>query len=563
MSNYQNPATGRAPSGEPDIHVGTPSIVPKRQIAPVTASDVSVNTTEGSAVPVVYGIARVKPMLCSIDDVRDYGTSNALHIGVEAKVGLVLGMGKCTILRIIQEGLSAREWESDLVVKFPALANYVNDGSDPATHVLDDGLSVPGVVKIWVQDSTLGGTLFLSMFHHMYYNVWNYINRNYSLQVGGTLPELSFLLKRDLSHTGISHYDITWAAGDGYTQPPYDYYGANPAAVIYDLLTNAQYGLGLSASDMDISSFNATADALFALKYGINLLIDQTADARSVIQEICDQTGAMLYLDSSGKFAMRYCDISDAENPVDTIEEEDLKSFTIAFKRLSDTVNDLSATYTEIEQDSTVCLARVLNTGNVEITGSRREATYSLSFFNNKLIASRRLYDILKYVSYPLSTMQATVSHKFFDLLPGDVVRVKINRRDIDQPYRIVRITENADSLDINLELSEVPYFTEASTFYQGANPEAEPINIGAGEDAEVLTFPAFSGTSTAFSAPFVDPAKVHVKWGAGQEQDGELANGTDFTCGADTIILDPVTFANDIQANALGLLFVYVWEVP
>jgi hypothetical protein len=85
----------------------------------------------------------------------------------------------------------------------------------------------------------------------------------------------------------------------------------------------------------------------------------------------------------------------------------------------------------------------------------------------------------------------------------------------------------------------------------------------------QTLTFPAFSNTSTAAAAPFGTAADVRARFTPGQEQTGDLTNGVgtggvdfDMNVAKDRVILDPTKFLQDIQANALGLLSIDVWEV-
>lgn len=509
--------------------------------------------SENSTVPILYGTMRIYPNIVLSIDTKDYGKNvnknidggAASPIGIESHIELVFCAGHSIIKNIYRGASSVRSWINE-VVGLNGQSAVVNLGGNPNTNAMYEDLSIPGIVRmqlVGTPTSQSPSEWAVSSWFHIYYfgrRSMEYIEKSQAL------PDVSVSFFRRLIESPISNTIIGTSV--------------NPASVIYDLLTNVQYGLKIAVTNIDVASFNTIADILFASSTGISLLVNYS-EARRTIDKICSTVGISLIVNIDHKFELRKCQPIDGSSFVTTLLDAHFKTFTITMQTFEDTFNIVIATYTDHDQAKTKSIS-LSNEGNIALTGSRRKQTFDLSFFTDKDIATKRLFDILNTVSYPVSTIDCTVSEEFYWLEPGDVVRVKHTESNIDQPYRVITIYEPTyETNDLRLFLEEVPYYASGSEIYSAGTSEGTVIDTGTGESSENLTFPAFTDTATAFSAPFVDPTKVHVRWGSGQEATGELVYLTDFTISTDKIVLDATIFANTIQANALGLLNVDVWE--
>ena len=114
-------------------------------------------------------------------------------------------------------------------------------------------------------------------------------------------PPLQLTVRRDLSGSSpfanwkVEHTDVGPSWG-GIVD-----YGDNPAAVIYDLMTNTMYGLSVNPDDIDLPSFQTAADYFDDQRYGINLVIKQLGVVRSVISKVEANVGCQLIPNDSGK----------------------------------------------------------------------------------------------------------------------------------------------------------------------------------------------------------------------------------------------------------------------
>ena len=150
-----------------------------------------------------------------------------------------------------------------------------------SSYVGADGLIVWGVSKVDPVSLDVVLSLTLSEYHdaerrrlvtfgHPYDGLANCV---FLMDAGGNVQELSLVS----AGSGIS--DIN---GD-----------ANPALMIYDLLTHPFYGLRKSAAVIDQSSFDYAARTLANGGLGMSEIIDTATDADSMIGDILATSTAL------------------------------------------------------------------------------------------------------------------------------------------------------------------------------------------------------------------------------------------------------------------------------
>lgn len=76
-----------------------------------------------------------------------------------------------------------------------------------------------------------------------------------------------------------------------------DIHAMNPAHIIYECLTNSEWGRGLPASALDVASFTQAADTLYDEGLGLCLRWSRRDNLQSFIQTVIDHIGAAIYVD--------------------------------------------------------------------------------------------------------------------------------------------------------------------------------------------------------------------------------------------------------------------------
>ena len=244
-----------------------------------------------------------------------------------------------------------------------------------------------------------------------------------------------------------------------------DFIGDNPAAVIYDILTNKQYGLGIDSSKIDTDSFNEVGDSFDPILnpvamasnrlYGLNILWDTLSSARDLIDKIQDTTDIFLYEEDDIFYLRRM--YSDSARIVATLTNDMYSSFSYSKQSYKDLPNEFEGEYIDMRNNYEKKTIVIKNDAAIAMNGGRViRKKIDLSFFINREVASARLYEIMQRESYPRDSISATVNIKSYQLRPGDLVRVINTEYAIDGNYRVAKVdTGDIDSMDISLELQQ------------------------------------------------------------------------------------------------------------
>jgi len=99
-------------------------------------------------------------------------------------------------------------------------------------------------------------------------------------------------------------------------------YSRNGVLALYDYLTNTRYGLGLSASQIDTTSWTAAANYVDSKNWTFDMAFSQNDSAIDIIDTILAHIRCGLY-EYDGKFYLKYCDLND-EASVMTLTDDDI-----------------------------------------------------------------------------------------------------------------------------------------------------------------------------------------------------------------------------------------------
>jgi len=259
--------------------IGDPSVVYEPYARPYN-TDLS-QCEEGLLVPVTFGITRLGGNIIYFYAGMETSTED-LPIGIAPNVAWYypycwygIAMGKLSIIEIVGKNSTLP------VAKLNLSGIYFNDGTEDSTP-----FTVGAIDPIDRSGNTLTYINRIPGVAHIY------SDGNWHILLGpigesDSWPDLQFIIKR-VMETGLDFEDVDHVGAYE------NYYGANPAAVVYDMLTNAQWGAGVSVDDIDVDSFNSAASYFNDKGYGINLILSKSEDLRSVISKIESQVGCLL-----------------------------------------------------------------------------------------------------------------------------------------------------------------------------------------------------------------------------------------------------------------------------
>jgi hypothetical protein len=228
---------------------------------------------------------------------------------------------------------------------------------------------------------------------------------------------------------------------------------ANPINVIYELLTNTEWGFGFAASDIDVgfgSTFKNAADTMIAEGNGFSLFLDRALQAKDLLEELQRQIDGLVFLDQiTGKWRIK---LARADYDINTVPQLDETNVTAVedFTRGSwdDTTNQIQVKFDKRADEYKESYAVAQDQANAIIAGGglllTPISTGAASHYpgvKNGTLASNLAWRDLRVQSYPLARVTLTVNRENYNVRMGDVVAWTSPTLGFTQlPMRITRI---------------------------------------------------------------------------------------------------------------------------
>ena len=208
----------------------------------------------------------------------------------------------------------------------------------------------------------------------------------------------------------------------------YDYGGdADPAAAIYDVLTNSWSKIGLPASAIDEPSFLAASNVFKTEGHGYSRVHYDVEDGVSIISAILAQTDCALFEEpTSGKLKLKpiRADYTPALLPVfnesNIVEVEDY-----GIGGWKDSINEVRIAYTDRQASYKTTIAVAQSLANSTVNANRRRSkTIDYPGISNARIAALVAAREMNVLSRPLKKISLTVNRDGYNLRPGSCFKV-------------------------------------------------------------------------------------------------------------------------------------------
>jgi hypothetical protein len=233
---------------------------------------------------------------------------------------------------------------------------------------------------------------------------------------------------------------------------------ANPMCVAYDLMTGTLGKGAIPTSEIHEQSWAQCAATLYAEGHGMSGAFSQTRPLADHLFDLCRQIGGILYEDpsdglihatlirpNSDVFALREINKSNCKSIV---------NFAIGSQR--DQVSRVRVVYSSREHDYNDRDA----VSSMSHLGEMAESQLSFPYCTTKRLAYILADRELAQRCRPVIKMRAIVDRSFYDVVPGQLVRVKWTAPDIaDLVFRVARVDRGTLSdgqigLDLILDTS-------------------------------------------------------------------------------------------------------------
>lgn len=256
----------------------------------------------------------------------------------------------------------------------------------------------------------------------------------------------------------------------------------NPAHMVYQLLTDAEWGMGVPTSFLNDQVFRDTADNFFERGFGLSMLWNQQASIQDFLQIILDHVGASLALrNDTGQYELMPITGDYDVDDLPVLGAGDIKEVSDYQRQgWGNTVNEVTLVYTDPDtrKDTTVSAQDL---GNAEAQGGRIPAIVELRGITSHDVAREVVARELQARVTPIAQLTLIAMRKAWRLPYNDVfvlnwpplnieamvVRIlSINRGTLEDGYISVRVVEDI--------------FAEELAMYLGTNdqeddPDAPP----------------------------------------------------------------------------------------
>lgn len=198
----------------------------------------------------------------------------------------------------------------------------------------------------------------------------------------------------------------------------------NFAHIIYELMTIPELGMGAPPESFDLASWNAAAQTLWDEGMGGAFAWVNQSSVEQIVKEMQDHINGWVFQHPrTGKWTIKLVRDDYDVNDLPVITPNDAIFSNFQRKGLGETVNEIVATWTnpENEQEETVT---VHDLGNIAAQGGIVSDSRNYYAIRNASLAARLALRDIRVAAAPLAACDVILNRKYWDLVPGDVVKV-------------------------------------------------------------------------------------------------------------------------------------------
>lgn len=250
---------------------------------------------------------------------------------------------------------------------------------------------------------------------------------------------------------------------------------ANPACVIYEILTDTDWGFGFTEDDVDVDQFKVAAKSLYEEGNGFSFTLDSAREAGDILHELERQIDGLVRLNQrTGKYELFLArgdfDIGDVTQINDS---NTLEVITFGRGTWEGTANQVKVEFVDRAHDYAGTFAQGTDLANLRIQGGERiSVTNNYPGLKNKTLANRIATRDTKALTTPLARASVLVTRDAWDVRPGDIISWTWTKKGIlNMPMRVNKI-DLGDALDGRIKLDMVQDIYEFTDAFDGDPPD-------------------------------------------------------------------------------------------
>ena len=207
---------------------------------------------------------------------------------------------------------------------------------------------------------------------------------------------------------------------------------ANVAHVIYESMTNTDWGIGTPTAGINVQSFSDCAQTLYDEKFGISLLWVAQQSVEEFTSKLLGYVEGVIYVNPrDGLLTMKLIRGDYDEDDLPVIDPSNAKLSNFQRKLWGETVNEIVVSWTNPESEETETVS-AQDLANIAIQGGVVSDSNEYEGVRNADLAMKLATRDLRVASYPLATCEAEVNREAWDIVPGSCVKVVWPQHGLD-----------------------------------------------------------------------------------------------------------------------------------
>lgn len=200
--------------------------------------------------------------------------------------------------------------------------------------------------------------------------------------------------------------------------------------VAYEIITNAEWGLGDPAADVDAAAFKAAADVMISENNRFSMVLDRQIETLDLLREIERQIDGFIFRSpNTGKWTVKLARDDYTIGTVPQVNDDNSEVLSYTKGTWEDTTNQIVVKYDKRADDYKGSQALAQDMANMLIQGAGtvltgRPITAEAKFpgVKDSALAENLAWRELRTVAYPLARAELLLDRSFWDLTPGAVV---------------------------------------------------------------------------------------------------------------------------------------------
>jgi len=243
---------------------------------------------------------------------------------------------------------------------------------------------------------------------------------------------------------------------------------ANPAHIIYECLTDPEWGMGASPGTVDIANFNAVSEVLFNERFGLSFLWDRQGKIEDFVKKVVEHIQASVYVNPrTGLWTIKLFRNDYDPDSLPSFNDSNCVIEDFSRRLLGETINEMTVEWAHpvtgkgsavTQQD----LANVIAQGGEVIADQRK-----YEGIRDEALANRVCARDLRAASTPLASANVRVLRTGWDLNPGDCIRLSSVEHEFENVvFRVLNVNRGrVGSRYIKLSVVEDIFAFESANF--------------------------------------------------------------------------------------------------